>query len=99
MPSKPAPLVGVTGGIGSGKSTVCLCFERLGRVVMSANLIARDLTETNAGVRRAIVQNAGQTCLECRTLKQACQRAAQPLVAYRIPERLGELLSLSGIRV
>jgi dephospho-CoA kinase len=59
MPSKPAPLVGVTGGIGSGKSSVCVCFERLGRVVMSADRIARDLTETDAGVRRAIVRKFG----------------------------------------
>jgi dephospho-CoA kinase len=59
MPSRPAPLVGVTGGIGSGKSAVCLCFERLGRVVMSADRIARDLTETDAGVRRAIMEKFG----------------------------------------
>jgi len=60
MPSNAVPLVGVTGGIGSGKSAVCLCFERLGRVVMSADLIARELTETNAGVRRAISQKFGE---------------------------------------
>jgi dephospho-CoA kinase len=59
MPSKPVPLVGVTGGIGSGKSAACRCFEKLGRVVMSADLIARDLTETNAQVRRAITQKFG----------------------------------------
>jgi dephospho-CoA kinase len=38
---------------------VCLCFERLGRVVMSADRIARDLTETDAGVRRAIMEKFG----------------------------------------
>lgn len=59
MPSSPAPLVGVTGGIGSGKSVVCRCFERLGRVVLSADMIARDLTETDAGVRRAITEEFG----------------------------------------
>jgi dephospho-CoA kinase len=59
MQSRPVPLVGVTGGIGSGKSAVCLCFQRLGRVVMSADLIARDLTEKNDGVRREIVQKFG----------------------------------------
>jgi dephospho-CoA kinase len=59
MPSRPFPLVGVTGGIGSGKSSVCRCFERLGRFVLSADSIARDLTETNAGVRRAIAREFG----------------------------------------
>jgi dephospho-CoA kinase len=59
MPNRPAPLVGVTGGIGSGKSAVCLCFGRLGRAVLSADKIARDLTETDAGVRRAIMEKFG----------------------------------------
>ncbi len=59
MPSRPAPLVGVTGGIGSGKSAVCSCFGRLGRAVMSADQIARDLTETDARVRRAIMEKFG----------------------------------------
>jgi len=40
MPNRPFPLVGVTGGIGSGKSAVCRCFKRLGRVVLSADSIA-----------------------------------------------------------
>ncbi len=59
MPSKASPLVGVTGGIGSGKSAVCLCFEKLGRVVLSADRIARDLTEHNPGVRGAISRAFG----------------------------------------
>jgi len=59
MPNRLFPLVGVTGGIGSGKSSVCRCFGRLGRVVLSADAIARDLTETNAAVRRAIAREFG----------------------------------------
>jgi dephospho-CoA kinase len=60
MPNRPFPLVGVTGGIGSGKSAVCRCFKRLGRVVLSADSIARDLTETNPAVRDAIAREFGQ---------------------------------------
>ena len=46
--------VGVTGGIGSGKSTVCREFTRLGRKVLSADAIAYDLTEDDSLVRRDI---------------------------------------------
>ncbi|HTY59776.1 MAG TPA: dephospho-CoA kinase [Bacteroidota bacterium] len=60
MPSNAFPLVGVTGGIGSGKSAVCLCFERLGRVVMSADRIARELTESNPVVRNAVAREFGE---------------------------------------
>ncbi len=46
--------VGVTGGIGSGKSTACQEFARLGRRVLSADAIARELTEADSAVRREI---------------------------------------------
>jgi dephospho-CoA kinase len=59
MPSKTAPLVGVTGGIGSGKSAVCREFAALGRSVVSADRIARDLTERDPRVRDAIRKKFG----------------------------------------
>jgi dephospho-CoA kinase len=43
---RPYLLIGVTGGIGSGKTKVCREFGRLGRFVLSADDIARDLTAT-----------------------------------------------------
>ena len=59
MPSKTVPLVGVTGGIGSGKSAVCRSFAALGRSVISADRIARDLTERDPRVRDAIRKKFG----------------------------------------
>ncbi len=37
-------IVGLTGGIGSGKSTVADCFARLGAPVIDTDVIARELT-------------------------------------------------------
>jgi dephospho-CoA kinase len=51
--------VGVTGGIGSGKSTVCTLFTKLGRTVLSADDIARDLTETNSDIKASIRETFG----------------------------------------
>lgn len=53
------PLVGVTGGIGSGKSAVCRRFAALGRQVISADEIARDLTEHDPPTRADIVREFG----------------------------------------
>ena len=47
-------LVGVTGGIGSGKSVVCGLFQELGRSVISADEVARNLTETDRHVKGSI---------------------------------------------
>lgn len=53
--SQVRPLrVGVTGGIGSGKSTVCKLFASMGRPVLSADDIARELTDTNYAIQSAI---------------------------------------------
>jgi dephospho-CoA kinase len=52
-------LVGVTGGIGSGKSTVCELFRRLGRTVIGADTVARELMEGNAALKRAVTALLG----------------------------------------
>ena len=52
--------VGVTGGIGSGKSLVCSFFSRLGVPVLSADNIAKDLIRNDASVRRALVAILGR---------------------------------------
>ena len=59
--ARPAYLrVGVTGGIGSGKSTVCRHFETLGRTVLSADAIARTLTEEHKEIKAAIRRTFGE---------------------------------------
>lgn len=47
--------VGVTGGIGSGKSTVCRVFECLGIPVYRADDRAKWLTENHPEIRREII--------------------------------------------
>jgi dephospho-CoA kinase len=91
MQSKPIPLVGVTGGIGSGKSTVCRCFGRLGRVVMSADMIARELTEKDPGVRREIVRAFGDGVYSPRgeLLRRELGR-----IVFAYPEKLRVLNSI-----
>jgi dephospho-CoA kinase len=51
--------VGVTGGIGSGKSVVCRLLASLGRTVLSADDIARQLTDTNDEIKSSIKQTFG----------------------------------------
>jgi dephospho-CoA kinase len=88
MPSKTVPLVGVTGGIGSGKSAACLCFERLGRRVISADLIARELTETNEAVRRAIAREFGDAMYDSAG---KLQRTALARIVFADPVKLRAL--------
>ncbi|GAA4438993.1 dephospho-CoA kinase [Ravibacter arvi] len=52
-------VVGVTGGIGSGKSTVCRLFMTLGIPVYEADARARWLTEHDPEIRKEIVALLG----------------------------------------
>jgi dephospho-CoA kinase len=63
LPTPNSPLrllVGVTGGIGSGKSTVCELFRRLGRTVIGADDVARDLMEGNPALKQTVTSLLGE---------------------------------------
>lgn len=49
----------MTGGIGAGKSTVCAAFARRGRVVVSADTVARTVMESDTAVRKRIIGICG----------------------------------------
>ncbi len=53
-------VVGVTGGIGSGKSTVTNLFSELGVKVIDADVIARDLVSPGSKSLTAITKRFGQ---------------------------------------
>lgn len=52
-------VIGVTGGIGSGKTTVCKIFEVLGMPVYYADLRAKELMETDEGLRNKLINVFG----------------------------------------
>ena len=52
--------IGLTGGIGSGKSTVAQLFEVLGIPVYYADIEAKKLMNENTGLRQAIIENFGK---------------------------------------
>ena len=51
--------IGLTGGIGSGKTTVCSVFRELGVSVYDADIEAKRLMESDAGVVRQITSLLG----------------------------------------
>lgn len=52
--------LGVTGGIGSGKTTVCRIFRVLGVPVFVADVVARELMENDLSLRKEINAIAGR---------------------------------------
>ncbi|MDD4923615.1 MAG: dephospho-CoA kinase [Dehalococcoidales bacterium] len=57
-------IIGLTGGIGSGKSTVAGFLAELGAVVLDADKIGHEIFATDAEVRQEIVDNFGKQVLD-----------------------------------
>jgi dephospho-CoA kinase len=51
--------IGITGGIGSGKSTVCRIFGLLGIPVFEADLVARQLYNSNQKIKKEMIRLFG----------------------------------------
>ena len=57
------PIIGVLGGVGSGKSTVAAEFAKLGCAVIDADKIAHELLEREA-VKEKIIASFGKAILD-----------------------------------
>ena len=55
-----AKTIAVTGGIGSGQTTVCRIFEKFGCKVINADLVARQIIDTNATIVDSLKSEFGE---------------------------------------
>lgn len=56
-------VIGLTGGIGSGKSTVAELFAKLGVTIIDTDQLAKELTQVGSPVLKAIVDKFGNDIL------------------------------------
>lgn len=59
-----ATVMGLTGGIGSGKSTVAQMLKELGAIVIDADAVSRTLTATGGGAIEQLRQAFGEQVLD-----------------------------------
>ncbi len=107
-------LVGLTGGIGSGKSTVAARFAERGAEVIDADAIAREVVEPGGPALPALVERFGEGILQDdgrldrRALAAVAfaddrsradlDRLTHPHVAGRIASRIAEIGGREGAR-
>ena len=63
--------VGITGGIGSGKSTVCRMLEERGIALYDADSRAKELMSTSEALRKALIENFGAETFTAEGLNRA----------------------------
>jgi dephospho-CoA kinase len=52
--------IGITGGIGSGKSTVCKVFRLLGIPIFEADVVAKELINSNSEIKTKLIHLFGE---------------------------------------
>ncbi len=82
--------VGITGGIGSGKSTVCAMLEEMGVAVYNSDARAKELMTTSATLREAIVARFGAECYTSEELNRG-------YLAERVFGDAAELAALNSL--
>lgn len=99
--------VGITGGIGSGKSFVCSIFESNGIPVLYADAIAREICDTDEKIKKPIIKLLGKEAYGIdgtldrpyvaekifgnKTLHQKLNRIVHPAVAKEIERQILKL--------
>jgi dephospho-CoA kinase len=105
--SKHILKIGVTGGIGSGKSAVCSNFAHLGVPVLYADTIAKELSSTDSTVRKKLIALFGESTFQAdgslnrlfiaseifanKSLQQKVESIIHPRVEKEIGRHIKEL--------
>ena len=63
--------IGITGGIGSGKSTVCALLKERGVAVYDSDAEAKRLMAESADLRAALIEAFGEECYNDEGLNRA----------------------------
>jgi dephospho-CoA kinase len=107
-------VIGVTGGVGTGKSTVAKMFRDLGAVVLDADELAHEAMEPKRLVWRRIIEQFGEGILnDDQTINRAAlakvvfadpdarrrlEAIVHPQVLRRIKQQLHQLKRRRGLR-
>jgi dephospho-CoA kinase len=91
MTAKRAPLIGLIGPIGSGKSTVAGWLAERGAVVIDADELTREMMAPGTPLAEAIIARFGE---QFRRPGGSLDRAALGRLVFSDPDRLAELESI-----
>lgn len=83
-------VVGLTGGIGSGKSTIARLFSALGIAVYDSDTEAKKLINTSAEIKKRIVEVFGAEAYA----EEVYNRAYMADIVFRNPDKLAVLNSI-----
>ncbi len=81
-------IIGITGGIGSGKSTLCSELKKLGAQIIDSDLISREITQKGKPALSEIAETFGQ---EVININGELERKKLGSIVFNYPEKLKRL--------
>ena len=84
-------LVGLTGGLGSGKTTVARMMEKLGAHIIDADALAREVVKNHRPALKQVVKVFGSSIL---TVHQTLNRQALAKIVFQAPGKLKKLTNI-----
>lgn len=87
---KPTKIVGITGGIGSGKTTICKIFELLDIPIYYADDRAKELMNSDPEVKKEIISEFGAQAFKGNSLNK-------PFLSNKVFNDSGEVKKLNAI--
>lgn len=84
--------VGITGGIGSGKSTICRLFAERGVALYESDRRAKELMTSDEALREALVENFGVGCYDSEGLLQREYLASRVFGDEQALQRLNSIV-------
>lgn len=96
MKARPFLLVGLTGGIATGKSTVATMFRGLGAVIIDADVLAREVVEPGQPALAEIVEEFGPEMLQA---DGRLDRKALGAIVFASADRRRRLEALTHPRI
>ncbi|MCB4755617.1 MAG: dephospho-CoA kinase [Elusimicrobia bacterium] len=89
-------VVGLTGGYGSGKSTVLKIFEKMGALTLDADEIVRDLLSRDTALKRKIIKLFGSRICD---RKRQIHRQRLAALIFQFPQARAQLEGVIHPRV
>lgn len=94
--NEPSLLLGLTGGIGAGKTTISQVFAKCGCVIADGDLIAREIVEPGTPALKEIHVRFGSSVM---TTDGALNRGELARIAFSDPKGLSDLNAITHPRI
>lgn len=85
-------LIGITGGIGSGKTEVAKVFQKMGAIVLSGDEIGKDVVEKNRLLLKKLTKTFGEEILDSKKRLKRKKLGELAFSSFALTKKLNQII-------